>query len=84
MSNYLNQERNLEQALLTKKKWEDIIDGKDPYPCKHCKQKKLPKEFVIQYIDNQLVGKYRYLYECKQCKRERIYKARDNSRATIE
>lgn len=84
MSNYGDQERNLQQALLTKKKRDDIISSNELYQCKHCKEKKSPKEFVVQYIDNQLVGKYRYLYECKQCKRDRIYKGREHSRSTIE
>lgn len=73
-----------QQALLTKKKWEDIVQNNIPFPCKQCKKKKLPSEFVMHYLDNQLVGKYRYLYECKQCKRDRIYKGRDLLKTTIE
>jgi hypothetical protein len=45
---------------------------------------KHPKEFVIQRLDNPWVWKYRYLYECKECKRKRIYQKRFNDRETIE
>lgn len=73
-----------EQALATKKKREDIIAKNLPYPCKKCWEEKFPEEFVIQYIENPIAGKYRYLYECKQCKKDRIYEKRWTSRETIE
>ncbi len=84
MGNYLDQERALQQALATRKKREDIIENNTPFRCNHCGVEKSSKEFVIQYMDSQLAGKYRYLYECKPCKRERVYKARSGQRMTIE
>jgi hypothetical protein len=35
-------------------------------------------------LDNYWVWKYRYLYECKECKRDRTYKKRDKDRETIQ
>ena len=35
-------------------------------------------------MDNYRVGKYRYLYECKECKKNRIYQKREKARETIE
>lgn len=74
----------MQQAIKTRKKREDIIKHNSLYPCKKCQIEKPADEFVIQYIDNQLVGKYRYLYECRQCKKERTYKKRNEKRKTIE
>ena len=59
------------QAFETKKKRENIIAKNLPYPCKKCWEEKFPEEFVMQYIENPIAGKYRYLYECKQCKKDR-------------
>lgn len=61
-----------------------IIAKNTPFPCKKCGEEKFPDDFVIQYIDNPIAGKYRYLYECKQCKKNRIYEKRWTSRETFE
>jgi len=84
MSNYSNQAYMLQQAQKTKEKWELLIKTNTLHPCKKCMKEKHADEFVIQYIDNQLVGKYRYLYECKLCKKERTNARRNNKRKTIE
>ncbi|HKL44065.1 MAG TPA: hypothetical protein VJ892_02175 [Candidatus Absconditabacterales bacterium] len=72
------------KAEATKKKWEAIVFGDELYECRKCGVKKHPKDFVIQRLDNPWVGKYRYLYECKECKRNRTYKKRSDDRGTIE
>jgi hypothetical protein len=74
----------LQQAQKTRDKWEKLIASNALHPCKKCMIEKPADEFVIQYIDNQLVGKYRYLYECRQCKKKRTYTRRNNKRKTIE
>ena len=65
-------------------KRENIIAKNLPYPCKKCWEEKFPEEFVMQYIENPIAGKYRYLYECKQCKKDRIYAKRWVERQTFE
>ena len=72
------------KAEATKKKWENIVSWDEPYKCRKCGELKDPKDFVIQRLDNFWVGKYRYLYECKQCKKNRIYGKRFTDRETIE
>lgn len=79
-----NPELQIKKAEATKKKWEAIVFGDELYECRKCGVKKHPKEFVIQRLDNPWVWKYRYLYECKECKRSRIYKKRSDDRETIE
>ena len=82
---YLDDENlQIKKAQATKEKWEAIVFGDELYECKKCGVKKHPKEFVIQRLDNPRVGKYRYLYECKECKRTRIYQKRFVDRETIE
>jgi hypothetical protein len=71
-------------AQETKDKWENITKGNEPYPCRVCGISKPPKDFVIQWMDNHRVGKYRYLYECKICKKQRVYAKRSEERQTIE
>ena len=83
MANYANETYMLKQAQKTKKKWEKILKNNTPYLCKKCWKEKTPDAFVIQYINNQLVGKYRYLYECKQCKKERTIARRQKKKTTI-
>ncbi|MDD3262768.1 MAG: hypothetical protein PHR61_02890 [Candidatus Absconditabacteria bacterium] len=73
-----------EKAESTKKKWEALVFGDKPYPCTKCGIAKHPSEFVIHRMNNYRVGKYRYLYECKECKKNRIYSKRNQSRETIE
>lgn len=82
--NISNEKIAYDQAVETKKKWDDIIENNTPYPCKKCWNNYFSSEFVVQYIDNPLVGKYRYLYECKQCKKDRIYSKRLDKRTSIE
>lgn len=73
----------LKRAQETKAKRENIIQSNQPYPCRKCGQNKLPDDFVIQYEDNHRVGKYRFLYECKACKKARTYQKRHNDRQDI-
>jgi len=79
-----NPEIQKQKAEATKKKWGAIISSDKPYLCSKCWIAKRPKEFVIHQINNYRVGKYRYLYECKECKKNRIYTKRHQSRETIE
>jgi len=77
-------ELQIKKAKATKNKWEAIVFGDELYECRKCGVKKHPKEFVVQRLDNSWVWKYRYLYECKKCKRSRIYNKRYDDRETIE
>lgn len=79
-----NPELQKQMAEETKQKWEKLVFGDKPYKCIKCEKLKDPKDFVIQRLENYWVGKYRYLYECKECKRNRTYKKRDKDRETIE
>jgi len=79
-----NPELQKQMAEASKQKWEKLVFGNKPYTCKKCGKSKDPKDFVIQWMDNYWVGKYRYLYECKECKKNRIYKKRDKDRETIQ
>ncbi|MFA5748314.1 MAG: hypothetical protein WC872_04375 [Candidatus Absconditabacterales bacterium] len=79
-----NPEIQKQKAEATKKKWEDIVFGEKQHKCIKCQKLKHPKDFVVQRLDNYWVGKYRYLYECKECKRDRTYKKRDKDRETIQ
>jgi len=79
-----NPELQKQMAEETKQKWEKLVFGDKPYTCIKCWESKDPKDFVIQRLDNYRVGKYRYLYECKECKKNRIYKKRDKDRETIQ
>ena len=79
-----NPELQKQMAEETKQKWEKLVFGDKPYKCIKCWELKDPKDFVIQRLDNYRVGKYRYLYECKECKKNRIYKKRDKDRETIQ
>jgi len=79
-----NPELQKQMAEVTKQKWEKLVFGDKPYKCIKCWKLKHPKDFVIQRLDNHRVGKYRYLYECKECKKNRIYKKRDKDRETIQ
>ncbi len=72
------------KAEVTKKKWEDLVFGDELFVCKKCEIAKHPTEFVVHRIDNYRVGKYRYLHECKQCKRNRVYWKRSSDRETIQ
>lgn len=38
----------------------------------------------MQWLDNHRVGKYRYLYECKICKKRRIYNKRSEKIQTLD
>ena len=78
------QEVLMQQALDTKKRWEDIISKNLPHLCKKCWEEKFPEDFVIQYIENPIAGKYRYLYECKLCKKNRMNEKRGNVKETLE
>ena len=79
-----NPELQKQMAEATKKKWEKLVFGDKPYTCIKCWKLKDPKDFVVQWLENYRVGKYRYLYECKECKKNRIYKKRDKDRETIQ
>lgn len=79
-----NPEVQKQMAEATKQKWEKIVFSDKPYKCVKCWKMKHPRDFVVQWLDNHRVGKYRYLYECKECKKHRIYKKRDKDRETIE
>lgn len=79
-----NSELQKQMAEETKKKWEALAFGDKPYTCNKCWKLKDPKDFVVQRMDNYWVGKYRYLYECKECKKNRIYQKRDKARETID
>ncbi len=65
-----------QQAHETRRKWENIITKNLPHLCKKCWEEKFPEDFVMQYIENPIAGRYRYLYECKECKKKRIYEKR--------
>jgi len=71
-----------QMAEETKQKWESIISSWKPYLCKFCGIEKKPEEFVVDKVNNHRVGKYRYLYECRQCKKDRIYQKRHQARET--
>gem|GEM_PF-3072847 len=77
-------ELSKKMAQETKDKREKIANGDKPYPCRICGIPKPPKDFVVQWMDNFRVGKYRYLYECKECKKQRIYAKRSEERQTVE
>lgn len=79
-----NPELQKQMAEETKKKWETLAFGDKPYKCNKCGKLKNPKDFVVQRMDNYWVGKYRYLYECKECKKNRTYQKRDKDRETID
>jgi len=79
-----NPELQKQMAEATKQKWEKLVFGNKPYTCIKCWKLKDPKDFVVQRLENYWVGKYRYLYECKECKKDRIYKKRDKDRETIQ
>lgn len=74
----------LQKALENKEKREHIIASGKPYMCPKCQIAKHPDDFVIQYMKNDLIGSYRWLYECKDCKKQRIYNKRLYSRSTIQ
>ena len=71
-----NPELAKQKAKDTKDKWEKIVFSDKPFLCRFCGIEKKPTDFVIHRIDNFWVGKYRYLYECKQCKKNRVQKKR--------
>lgn len=79
-----NPEIQKKRAEATKKRRENLVFGDKPYKCKKCGIAKHPNQFVIHRMDNHRVGKYRYLYECKDCKKNRIYAQRNKARQTIE
>ena len=79
-----NPEIQQKKAEATKAKREKIVFGGKPYRCTKCGLLKDPKDFVVQWLDNYWVWKYRYLYECKQCKKDRIYNKRAKDRETID
>lgn len=79
-----NPELQKKKAEATKKKWETLVFGNKPYPCTKCGIAKHPSEFVIHRMNNHRVGKYRYLYECKECKKNRIYHQRNQARETVD
>lgn len=82
MVNYGDRALMQKKAEATKKKWESILaSGK--HRCKNCREDKPIDEFVKMYMSNQWVGKYRFLYECKACKRKRTYAKRAKKRTTI-
>lgn len=71
-------------ALQNKEKREAIVASDEPYICPKCSIAKHPKDFVTQYMNNHLVWKYRWLYECKTCKKNRIYLSRLGQRNTLK
>lgn len=71
------------KAEATKQKWDKIISSGKPFLCKFCGIKKKPEDFVVDKVNNYWVGKYRYLYECRECKKARIYKKRHQARETL-
>jgi hypothetical protein len=73
-----------ETAVKNKEKWESIVNGDEPYLCPKCKIAKHPREFGVQYMKNDIVWSYRWLYECKECKKKRIANKRIYSRMTIQ
>jgi hypothetical protein len=54
MSNH-NHERRLQEAIVTKAKWENIVATNQLYLCPNCCIEKPADAFVIQYMNNQLV-----------------------------
>jgi len=50
-----NPELQKKKAEITKKKWESMVFGNDPYECRKCGVKKHPKDFVVQRLDNPRV-----------------------------
>lgn len=82
--NFGDQDLMYEKALATKRKRDEIIDMEQPYLCKSCQREKLPSEFVKHYMENSYVGKYQFLHECKECKRNRMIRQRTGARSTIE
>lgn len=82
--NFWDQQFMYEKALATKQKRDEIIDSDLDYSCKICNIAKHPSEFVKHYMENSFVGKYQFLHECKQCKRERMIRHRQLSRMTVE
>lgn len=82
-----NPELAKQKAEITKEKREKIVFWNKPYVCRSCGLLKHPKDFVVQRKSNYWVWKYRYLYECKGCKKSRISEKRKfnklNSKETI-
>ncbi len=82
--NYWDQELMYEKALATKQKRDEIIQFWESYPCKVCWEHKNPSDFVKHYMENSYMGKYQFLHECKECKRNRMIVHRQGARSTIE
>jgi ribosomal protein L37AE/L43A len=77
-------DKAMELALKNKEKRETIVASDEPYLCPKCGIAKHPREFGVQYMKNDLVGTYRWLYECLECKKKRVYSKRMLSRTTSE
>jgi len=50
-----DEQKQIKRAEETKRKRESIVFGSDPFPCKKCGIKKMPKDFVVHWIDNHWV-----------------------------
>lgn len=79
-----NPELANEKAEKTKEKREKIVFWNKPYVCKFCWLAKQPKDFVVNRLDNYWVWKYRYLYECKDCKKKRMSIKRSADKSTVQ
>ena len=78
------QDMALDKAQANKDKRDGIISSGKPYVCPKCQIAKVPDEFVIQYMTNDLIGRYQWLYECKECKKQRVATKRLYSSNTIQ
>ena len=78
------QDMALGKAQANKDKRDGIISSGKPYVCPKCQIAKVPDEFVIQYMTNDLIGRYQWLYECKECKKQRVATKRLYSSNTIQ
>jgi len=79
-----NDEIAMQKAIKTKEKWEQLVNSWELYKCQKCGEDKPVKDFVIHRMKNHRVWKFRYLYECKLCKRNRIYSKREVDRKSID
>lgn len=80
--NTSNEQLAYDMARQTKEKRDEILLHNIPYPCKKCGEMKEPAAFVKHYTEN-IIGTYQYLYECKDCKKARIYNKRSDDRQDL-
>ena len=73
-----------EKAVKNKEKWEAIINSNEPYICPKCGIAKPTSEFGVQYMKNDIIWSYRWLYECLECKKTRIANKRLYSSNTVQ